>query len=362
MTHRHLPATRPRRAFVAALAAAGLALTACGNGSDDAGDAGPSPAPTQETPPTELTVVTHDSFTLSDELIDQFTTDTGYEVTWVAPGDGGALVNQLVLTKDSPLGDVVYGLDNTFAARAVGEDVFEPYTSPEAPDVDNPFGEALTPIDFGDVCINVDHEWFAAEGLAEPVTLADLADERYADLLVVTNPATSSPGLSFLLATIAEFGDGWQDYWSDLLANGVEIADGWSQAYYVDFSGSEGEGPKPLVLSYSSSPPAEVGEDGEPRTGALLDTCFRQTEFAGVLSGANNPEGAQAFIDFLLSPDVQADIPGSMNVYPIRDDVALPQEWAEFAPVATDPHDLAPAEIAENRDDWIREWTELVTG
>lgn len=322
----------------------------------------------QQTPATgdaegsALTVVTHDSFALSDELLAEFEESTGHEITWVAPGDGGALVNQLVLTKDAPLGDVVFGVDNTFAARAVAEDVFVPYTSPAADDLPAPFGDALTPVDFGDVCINIDHEWFAEQDLTEPVTLADLTEPAYADQLVVTNPATSSPGLAFLLATISAFGDDWQDYWRDLVDNGLEVADGWSDAYYVDFSGSEGEGPRPLALSYSSSPAAEAAGAEDAPTGALLETCFRQTEFAGVLAGAENPDGAQAFVDFLLSPEVQADIPGTMYVYPVRDDVELPADWARHAPAAEEPHELAPEEIAEERDAWLEQWTELVTG
>ncbi|QDB80491.1 thiamine ABC transporter substrate-binding protein [Georgenia wutianyii] len=309
-----------------------------------------------------LRVVTHDSFHLSDGLLADFEEATGYTVELIAPGDGGALVNQLVLTRDNPLGDVVFGIDNSFAARAVEEGVLAPYRSPDA--AETAFDDALTAVDYGDVCVNIDRAWFAEEGLAEPRTLADLADPAYADLLVVTNPATSSPGLAFLLATVAEFGeDGWEDYWRDLTANGVRVVEGWSDAYYVDFSGSEGAGPRPLALSYSSSPAAEVPGDGSaPGTGALLETCFRQTEYAGVLSGARNVEGAQAFVDFLLSPQVQADIPGSMYMYPVQEGVELPAEWAEHAPASEEPLDLAPEDITENRDRWVETWTEIVVG
>src|SRR5699024_4551459 len=292
---------------LATTAAATLALGACtavGNGpaEDDAEQ-------------TTLRVVTHASF--HEDLLADFEDTTGYTVEQVAPGDGGALVNQLVLTRDNPLGDVVYGIDNSFAARAVEEGVLQPYRSPDA--VETALDDSLTAVDFGDVCVNVDHEWFREQGIPEPQTLEDLTDPTYADLLVVTNPATSSPGLAFLLATVGAFGeDGWEQYWRDLTANGVQVVESWSDAYYVDFSGSEGAGPRPLVLSYSSSPAAEVPEDGSaPRTGALLETCFRQTEYAGVLTGAENVEGAQEFVDFLLSPDVQADIPGSMFMYPV---------------------------------------------
>jgi thiamine transport system substrate-binding protein len=344
----------------ATVGAVGLALAGC---SLTAGDRD-EPAG-ESTGGGELTVVTHDSFALDEELLADFEAETGYSLTFVAPGDGGALVNQLVLTKDSPLGDVVYGIDNTFAARAVDAGVLEPYTSPDLPDSAGEYvlDEALTPVDVGDVCVNVDHQWFADAGLPEPVTLEDLADPAYRDLLVVTNPATSSPGLAFLAATVGAFGDGWQDYWADLAENGVKVVEGWSDAYYVDFSGSEGAGPRPLVLSYASSPAAEVPEGGgDPRTGALLETCFRQVEHAGVIAGAENPEGARAFVDLLVSADVQADIPGQMFMYPVDTTVPLPEAWAAHAPLAEDPHDVPAEQIAAEREDWIAAWTEIVIG
>ncbi|MFC4554611.1 thiamine ABC transporter substrate-binding protein [Georgenia faecalis] len=337
----------------AGLAVAMLGLGACST--IGTGDAATDDA-------TVLDVVTHDSFTLSDGLLADFEEETGYEIRQVAPGDAGALVNQLVLTKDAPLGDVVYGIDNAFAARAVDEGVLDDYVSPDAAP-GGTFAGALTAVDRGDVCINVDHEWFAAAGLPEPVTLEDLTDPRYADLLVVTNPATSSPGLSFLLATVGAFGeDGWVDYWAALRDNGVRVVPSWSDAYYVDFSGSEGAGPRPLVLSYASSPAAEVTDDGPAPTGALLDTCFRQTEYAGVLAGADNVAGAQAFVDFLLSTPVQEDIPGQMYMYPVLEGAAVPPGWAEHAPLAPAPHEVAPEVISAHRDTWIETWTQTVLG
>ncbi len=341
-----------------------LALAAC---SAIEAPADPPQADGAETGGT-VVLVTHDSFALPDDLIAEFEADTGYTLETRAPGDGGALVNQLILTKDAPLGDVVYGIDTSFATRAIDEGVLEPYASPAAGDdvaqyaVDDE--GHLTAIDVGDVCINVDHEWFAEAGIPEPVTLDDLADPTYRDLLVVTNPATSSPGLSFLLATVGAFGeDGWLDYWAALRDNGVKVAAGWSDAYYVDFSGPSSEGDRPLVLSYASSPPYEVpeGADVAP-TGALLDTCFRQVEYAGVLAGAANPEGARAVIDWLLSPEVQAAIPESMYVFPVDSSVELPEQWARFAPLAPEPFEVDQRAITENRDDWIQAWTDTVIG
>ena len=361
--HHH---TRRRQAIAltAALATAGLAGCSL-IGSD--GGSSPSSADGSDGPGGgPLTVVTHDSFALPEELIAQFEADTGYEVELSAPGDGGALVNQLILTKDAPLGDVAYGVDNTFASRALDEDVFAAYTSPALPGSAEqylvPGSDALTPVDIGDVCLNVDHEWFADAGIPEPASFEDLTKPEYADLTVVSNPATSSPGLSMLAATVGEFGeDGYADYWAQLRENGLAVTSGWSDAYYVDFSGSEGEGERPIVLSYSTSPAFEAAEgaDSSP-TGALLGTCFRQIEYVGVLEGAANPEGAQAWVDFMLSAQVQAALPESMYVYPVDDGVELPPSWVQFAPLSPDPIQVSPEEIAAGRDTWIQTWTTTV--
>ncbi|MHA7133812.1 thiamine ABC transporter substrate-binding protein [Oerskovia turbata] len=336
-----------------------LALTACA-GSTDAGSGDGSASST-------VTLVTHDSFNVSEDVLAAFEEESGLTVKQVAPGDGGALVNQLVLTKDAPLGDVVFGIDNSFATRAIDEGVLDPYTPAGLADSAAQYAVgdgALTPVDVGDVCVNVDHAWFTDKGLPEPVTLDDLAKPEYKDLLVVTNPATSSPGLSFLLATVGAYGeDGWEAYWGKLKDNGVKVVDGWSDAYSVDFSGGEGKGPRPLALSYSTSPAFTVSEDGATTsTGALLDTCFRQVEYAGVLAGAKNPEGAQQLVDFLVSDAFQADIADTMYMYPANSDIALPEGWAEFAPLSPSPYQVDPAEITANRDEWIKTWTSTVIG
>ena len=357
-THHRSTTHHPTTTLRTAAAVVGLlALAGCSTIGADHGTGGET-----------VVLVTHDSFALSEELIADFEAQTGLTLEQRAPGDGGALVNQLILTKDAPLGDVVYGIDTTFASRAVEEGVLEPYTSPAAGEDSARYAVDdeghLTAIDVGDVCLNVDHEWFAEAGVPEPVTLEDLTDPAYRDLLVVTNPATSSPGLAFLLATVAAFGqDGWVDYWAALRDNGLAVVSGWSDAYYVDFSGPSSEGERPIVLSYATSPPYEVAEGATSApTGALLETCFRQVEYAGVLAGAANPDGARAVIDWLLSPEVQADIPESMYVYPVDSSVELPASWTQYAPAPTDPFTMDPATISENRDDWIRTWTDTVIG
>ncbi|GAB6985152.1 thiamine ABC transporter substrate-binding protein [Nocardioides pyridinolyticus] len=353
-------------ALVPALA---LVVTGCstvGNDSGGAGGGGGGGGDDEAAASSEVVLVTHDSFHLPKKLVRQFEEESGYELVPRASGDAGTLTNKLVLTKSNPLGDVAFGIDNTFASRALEEGVFAPY------DANLPAGAeeyllpgdddgALTPVDNASVCVNVDDTWFADHDLEPPTSLDDLVDPAYRDLFVTPGAATSSPGMAFLLATIAAYGeDGWQDWWTDLMANGAKLTDGWSDAYQVDFTQGGGKGDRPIVLSYDSSPAFTVA-DGRTTTSALLDTCFRQVEYAGVLDGAENPAGAEALVDFLVSPEVQAALPESMYVFPVDPSVELPAEWAEFAEQPTDPLEVDPADIDENRDAWLRDWSDLTS-
>jgi thiamine transport system substrate-binding protein len=318
---------------------------------------------------TTITLMTHDSFAASKSVLRQFTKDTGVTVKVLPSGDAGAAVNQAILTKSDPIGDVFFGVDNTLLSRALEEGIFVRYKSPELSTV--PKGLQLdskhrvTPVDTGDVCVNYDKKYFADNGLPVPQSLEDLAKPEYKGLLVVENPATSSPGLAFLLASVARFGaNDWRDYWSRLRNNDVKVVDGWEQAYNTEFSGSAGKGSYPLVVSYASSPPVEVvnadPKPSEAPTGVLLETCFRQIEFAGVLKGTKHEKAAKQFVDFLLSPRFQEDMPLQMYVFPVREGAKLPSEFTKFAEVAPKPLALPTREIARNRDTWISEWTDTV--
>ena len=320
-------------------------------------------------------MVVYDSFPTSDtslnEALDAFTEQTGIGVTLAVAGDAGTMVTKAKLTAGNPEGDVMWGVDNTLLSEAVDGKVFEPYRSASLGAIDPqltalvPGGEA-TPVDFGDVCVNYDAGWFAEHGVAVPTSLDDLTKPAYEDLLVVQNPGTSSPGLAFLLATVAQYGaDGWQDYWKQLRANGVKVEDSWTTAYYDDFSGAGGStGDRPLVVSYGSSPPAEVLDAAEPPatapTGVVPSTCFRQVEFAGVLRGTKHEAEAQQLVDFLVSAQFQQELPLNLYVYPARTGVALPDVFAKYAVVPAQPLTVAPEEIEANRAEWQDQWTQVV--
>lgn len=308
--------------------------------------------------PAGVTLVTHDSFAVRKEVLDDFQKATGIKVDIRKTGDAGALTNQLVLTKANPIGDIAYGVDNTFASRALQENVFQPYQSPDATRGPQRYQaddtNRLTAVDVGDVCVNVHTD--GLKGVPEPKTYEDLADPRYKDMLVVESPATSSPGLAFLFGTIKHFGTtGWQDYWTKLKANGVRVVDGWEAAYNQEFSGT-GKGNRPIVVSYASSPAATPG------TRALLDTCYRQIEYAGILTGAKHPDQAKKVLDWLISQQFQAEVPDQMYVYPVRDGVTLPDAWQKSAPLPTDSPVLPADDVQKNRESWVNQWRSLVQG
>jgi thiamine transport system substrate-binding protein len=343
------------KVFAALVALLILASVGCGGGDGDA--------------PTQVVLVTHDSFVISDDVKRAFRTRTGKRLRVLQTGDAGEALTKALLTAGNPQGDVLFGVDSNLLSRALESDLFEPY-EPAALDrvperyLLDPEHRAI-PIDHGEVCLNYDREWFDERDVAPPESLDDLTKPAYEGLLVVENAATSTPGLAFLLATVAAYGDGdWQDYWRDLRANDVLVVDGWEEAYNARFSGSTGGGDRPIVVSYASSPAAEV-IFREPRpkrapTGVVADSCLRQIEFAGVLRGTENEEGARQLIDFMLGRRFQEDVPLSMFVYPVVRGARLPPEFRKFAVVPRDPLELPPEEIEANRERWVKEWTAVV--
>ncbi|WP_026303511.1 thiamine ABC transporter substrate-binding protein [Jongsikchunia kroppenstedtii] len=336
------PSGRLRR-LCAGLVAVGLVVTgavACGSSGSDK----------------DVVVMTHDAFALPDRLLADFTKQTGYTAKIVRNGDAGQLSSVISLTPGRPKGDVVYGIDNTFASRAIDAGALDAYVPAAAAGgaaryaIDG--SDQLTAIDRGDVCVDVDNAWFGAHHLAPPTSLADLTQPQYKNLTVTMDPATSSPGMAFLLATIVAYpGTGWQDYWRQLKSNGVQVVSGWEDAYNREFSGGDGKGLRPIVISYASSPAAN------PATAALPNTCFAQTEYAGVLRGARNADGARKWIDFMLSPQVQAAVPGSMYVYPVQQGIAVPAGWP---PEPAAPATMPSAQIDKNRESWQQQWRSVM--
>ena len=331
------------------------------------------PAPTAAGTRT-LTVMTHDSFSVSEAVVAKFQEQCDCQVQFLKSGDAGLALNKAILSKNNPLADVLYGVDNSFVGRALAADIFESYDSPALAGIPADLkldpGNRLLPVDFGYVTLNYDKKYFADNGIPLPQSLADLTKPAYQGLLAVENPATSSPGLAFLLATVAAFGEQgdytYLDFWRDLRANDVYVADGWEDAYYGQFSGGSGQGDHPLVVSYATSPAAEVyfadPKPAESPTGNIAPpgSSFRQIEFAGLLKGAKSPDLARQWLDFMLSEDFQADIPLQMWVYPTRTGTPLPEVFTQHAQAPSEPAQLSSEQIDADRDAWLKAWTDAV--
>lgn len=327
--------------------------------------------------PQTLTVMTHDSFAVSEGLVTQFETENNVKLVFLKSGDAGSALNRAILTKGSPEADVFYGVDNTFLSRALDEGIFIPYNAAGLKQIPTEFkldaqNRAL-PVDYGDVCINYDKAYFASHNLALPQSLDDLLKPEYGKgsgndgLLVVENPAVSSTGLAFLLATVAQYGeDGYLNYWKSLKENGLVVVNDWSTAYYTNFSGSSGKGAQPMVVSYASSPAVEVVYAATPITDAPTASlvgkgmCFRQIEFVGILKGTKNEKLAQKFVDFMLGKTFQEDMSLQMFVYPVNPEAVLPEVYVKYNQVPETTGSLDPQLIAEKRDAWIQAWTDTV--
>jgi thiamine transport system substrate-binding protein len=321
----------------------------------------------------ELLVMTHDSFDISEEVLAEFEQEHGVRISLLPAGDTGAALNQAILAQNDPLADVFFGVDNTFLSRALEAGIFEPYTDADLTGILDELvldqSYRLLPVDYGDVCLNYDKNWFASRAIPVPQKLIDLTEPEYRGLLVVENPATSSPGLAFMLATIDEFGVKgdytYLDFWQELRENELLVVDGWEEAYYGHFSASS-DGVKPLVVSYASSPPAEVVFADPPvdeaPTASVSEpgTCFRQVEFAGILKGTKKRETAEAFIDFMLDTRFQEDIPLHMFVFPANQGADLPEVFVKWAQISSEPARVSPEDIDLNRELWIESWTDVV--
>lgn len=372
----HRPSSRPRAIFFLAFGAlVSMSLTACADGADPQAAqclSRPVAVPIDATKVaatdakgTEITLVTHDSFAVSDGVLKEFTKQTGITVKLLSSGDAGQMVSQAVLTAGNPVGDVMFGIDNTLLCRGLLANLFTPYTSAALADVPDklkldPF-HRVSPIDVGDVCLNYAKAAYVTN--AAPRSLDDLTTASFKDAFVTQNPETSSPGLAFLLATVAKYGDsGFEAYWRKLRANGVEIASGWDQAYNESFGG--GKGPRTIVTSYATSPAADLmfadPPVSAPTIGVVESSCFRQVEFAGVLAGTKHPEAAAKLIDFLLSTTFQEDIPANMFVFPASSKASLPKEFTSTVHLVDNPLTLDPAQIEAKRDDWTERWTKAV--
>jgi thiamine transport system substrate-binding protein len=353
------------RLLVACVALAILAA-ACGSSTGTAASTGSTAAPTT------VRLLTHSSFSVSKPVLAAFEKRTGIKVQVLKGGDAVEMVNKAILTRDHPEADVLYGIDNDTLTKAYGVGLFDPYTAKGLDQVPPEYQldaqHRVTPVDHADVCVDYDAAWFKDHDVAVPQSLDDLTKPAYKGLLVTEDPTTSTPGLAFLLATVAAKGTsargGWPVYWKALRANDVQVASSWDEAFESAFTAGGGKGTRPIVVSYATDPAyAVINADPKPTTspiGVMDSTCFRQVELAGVLHGTKHPAAAHALVDFLLSMSFQADVPLQMYVQPVRHGVEVPAAFAKWTAQPARTLSLTPADIGAHHDEWVQQWTDIV--
>jgi thiamine transport system substrate-binding protein len=308
-----------------------------------------------------IDLVVYDAFLAPPGAFEKFTEETGIVVNILTTADTGTMVSQAVLTSGDPIGDVMFGVDNTFLCRALLNNVFSPYRPSTWDQLEeslklDPFAR-VTPVDFGDICLN----YWIDDTRNQPTSIKDLTDTEYAGSFVTQNPETSAPGMGFLLASIAVFGeDGWEQYWKDLRNNDIEIRSGWTEAYYEDFYSKE----RNIVTSYATSPIAEyIFSDpplSKPPTGVVGDSCFRSIEFVGILRGTDSPVASAMLIEFLTSTYFQELIPETNFVLPANKKAELPETFKKFLKTDLEPVMIAPELIELKRNEWTESWTQIV--
>ena len=315
-------------------------------------------------PPT-LRVLTHASFDVPKPLLDEFEKTAGVKLSIVKAGDAGEMLNKLILTRANPIADVVYGIDNALAGKALAAEVLAPYagpaaTAPSAASLPSP----LVPVDFGYVTLNADKVWFAKKGLALPTTLQDLTLPAYKNLLVVQHPATSSPGMAFLASTVAAMGDDAAfDWWAQMRRNGVKVAKGWTEAYYTDFSKNGGK--RPLVISYASSPAAEVFyskvklSEAPTVSLALKGGVFQQVEGVALVKGGGQTEAAGKFIEFLRGTPVQQALQTTLWMLPATPGTPK-ADVLKHSPEPTAFDNPTADQMAQHSSAWVARWTKVV--
>ncbi|NLR73871.1 MULTISPECIES: thiamine ABC transporter substrate-binding protein [Leeia] len=316
----------------------------------------------------ELRVLSHSSFSVNKQKLAEFEQKNGVKVSIIKAGDAGEMLNKLILTKSAPIADVVYGIDNLLLAKAQSAGVLERYTAPTSANVRSfKLGDALTPVDYGWVMLNVDKAYVAQHKLALPKTLEDLTQPAYKGMLVVENPATSSTGLAFLAATVNHFGEqkAWA-FWEKLRDNDLKITQGWTEAYEKEFSRNGGK--RPFVVSYQTSPAAELfyseGKLKEPPTDNLYlpGSRFMQVEGVALVKGGKEAALGKAFIAFLQSEGVQQELPTSMWMFPVLQTVKLDDSYRfAQAPQGSNKNEQpVVSQNAQQLQDWVARWTRIM--
>lgn len=333
--------------------------------------------PTQDDDGT-LKILTYDIAAFSDDMLTNFTEQTGFAVELVYTDDAGGILEIMLQTQGSPQVDLAVGLDNTYLQTALDFcllTVNNVDTSNVDPNVMALYdGPKAVPFDQGHVCLNYDESVVDGENLTEPQTLWNLTESQWTDKTVFPSPLTSSPGRAFMVATIDYFENDLDpnttafDWWKAMADNGATFTSGWTEAYEIHYSGGYGAwvdghlGDAAMTVSYCHSPGVEAyyGGNWTSSTSLVLPRAtFHQVEYGGLVNGGGNQEAANAFLTFLLSEDINRNMPENNLMQSVLNNATWPEEegYRYHTDLPTLNANITTERIGQEMDDWLMAWT-----
>lgn len=324
-----------------------------------------------------LTIVTYDIIALSDDMLEEFTNNTGYEINMIRTDDAGGILENLLLTKEAPQADLALGLDNTYLQTALDNCLLGPHSA-NVPDLDplalTPYsGEMAVPFDQGYVCLNADIEALEENNVSFPSTLEELTGEQWKGRTAFPSPTTSSPGRAFMTATIDYFErQATMDamtWWEAMADNDAIFTSGWTEAYETHYSGGYGIwgeghiGDAWLTVSYCHSPGVEAYYGGNYTISKAIDidyASFHQVEYAAKVNGGGSSSAVDAFIEYLLSDEVNKNMPENNLMYSVLDNEDMPETdgYRYHSPIPSNPSEITAERIDVEMDGWLMDWRE----
>jgi thiamine transport system substrate-binding protein len=302
-----------------------------------------------------LTIYTYDSFVAEwgpgPKVKEAFEKDCDCTIDWVAPGDGVALLNRLKLEGKNTKADVVLGLDTNLTAEAAATGLFGKHgidiqlAKTPVPWTD----EYFMPFDYAHFAVVYDSD----KMMSPPKSLDELVNGDPSQKIVLEDPRSSTPGLGFLLWMRQVYGDKAAEAWKKLSGRVLTVAPGWSEAYALFTKGEA-----PMVLSYTTSPAYHVIAENTERYKAadFAEGHYLQIEVAGLIEGSAHRELARKFLNFMMGPGFQDQIPTNNWMFPAgTTSAALPPAFGQLVKPSKTLL-FTPAEVDQNRRAWIDEW------
>lgn len=305
----------------------------------------------------DLIVYTYDSMVsgLAKDIAPVFESIYGEKVKFLSFGDAGKALSRILIEGKKTKADVILGLDQTLLLKAKRYGIlmsYRPVNYGLIKESLRPKDYTATPFDYGSIAIVYNTKTVKDP----PRSFEDLLSPRFKRKIVVEDPRTSSTGLSFLLWTVAVYGDEFADYWRKLKDNILTVTSGWDEAFEMLERGEAD-----LMVSYLTDGAYSYYyyKSAKFLPTVMKEGMFVQREYVGIVKYTKKPELAKRFVEIMLSSFVQKKIPLKQWMFPVTD-VKLPEVFQKYVPRVNKMIEIDPEKVSKNLDKWINEWEEAL--